>query len=205
MHPYLEHLGIGRELQEWLAPHLLFNSAGNLIFPYHNEQEIFTVASHRIPNAVVCWAAASRPLSQVKYVVIGHSALELVAWAHLHRSAYTYDDILLIATGSSLSFDKRRYLQQTAAGKTALLVFSNDLLGAIWDIKIAAALKRQAVSVSLDSGKVQIIFRHRLYSVPEANLSLNAFSKICGYRFTTATSKPHAHITWLDFLQAGTI
>jgi len=189
MNAFLTRLGIRPEIQDWLAPYYHTDDMGNLCFPYGNDTEIYGMAFHRVPLKGGCWKAGAENLAD--QTVLCSSAMEAIAWLNCHT--VNLDQLLLIATCSKIS------LPSLPASKK-VLVFGNDLLGNVCDLKAASILAGQPVRISVEQNTVYITFRHRRFSLPAETFSLNAFQRISGYRFPVKTSKPRQHSSWLNQL-----
>lgn len=189
MNAYLTRLGIRTEVQEWLAPYYYTNDAGNLCFAYAGDTEVYGLAFHRVPQNGGCWIAGAGNL--VSQTVICSSAMEAIAWLNCHT--VNLEHLQVIATGAKIS------LPPLPKSKK-VLVFGNDLLGRICDLKAAAILDRHPVEISMDGEELQISFRTKRYSLNAETFSLNAFERLSGYRFHSKTSKPRQHSSWLNQL-----
>lgn len=188
MNAYLTKLGIRPELQEWLAPYFT-NDAGHLCFDYQTGIEVYGLAFHRVPLTGGSWKAGAENL--ISQTVICSSAMEAIAWLNCHT--VNLDHLLLVATGSKISLPsltKSKYL----------LVFGNDTLGNICDLKVAAILSGHPVQIAIEDNTVYITFRHRRFCLPADTFSLSAFQRLSGYRFNVKTSKPRQHSSWLNQL-----
>ena len=189
MNAFLTRIGIRSEIQEWLAPWYHTDATGNLCFSYGNDTEIYGIAFHRVPLSGHYWMAGSESL--VSKTVICSSAMEGIAWLNCHP--VNLDHTLLIATGSKIALPSLPKRKQ-------VLVFGNDLLGNVCDLKAAAGLAGHPVEISIADETVYITFRHRHFHLPATTFSLNAFQKLSGYRFNVSTSKPRQHSSWLNQL-----
>ncbi|MGZ3943316.1 MAG: hypothetical protein ACXVJB_00165 [Mucilaginibacter sp.] len=187
MNAYLTRLGICPEIQDWLDPYYSINDAGHLVFDWQTDTEIFALAFHRVPNNG-CWTAGTAN-GLIRQIILCCSAMEGIAWLNHHP--VNLDHIQLIATNTFGRLPKANYT----------IVFADDLLGRIYDLKAAAALAGHSVIVSVDQEIVRITFRFRRYQLPFETFSLNAFERISGYRFKNVkSSKPRRHSSWLNQL-----
>ena len=203
MHPYLDWLGINPQIQTWLAPSFQSDAAGNILFKYGNETEIYGIGFHRLPANEEFWQAGAQNIATVKKVIICTSAMEAIAWLHFHAPAFTdLDSLLLLSTGSALTLAKRARLSALGKHKSYVLATENSLLGAVMDLSIAAAIRRKPISIRHDAEYLDIFFRNQAYRVQAEHFSLNAFSKQAGFRFRCGTSKPTDHLNWLQLLLA---
>jgi len=204
MHAFFQWLGIDPQIQSWLEPFTESDAAGNLLFKYDNEAESYGIRFHRVPVTNGMWLAGPPQMAVIKKIVICSSAMEAVAWLHFHAATLRgLDDILLMATGNSLSYAKRAAIGKLGEHKSYVLVNENSLLGTVMDLTVAAAIRRQPIAIRHDDGHMVILFRNKTYRVQADDLSLNAFSKQAGFRFRCATSRPLNHLSWLQLLLAA--
>ena len=189
MNAYLTRLGIRPEIQEWLASYYYTNDAGHLCFSYGSDTEIYGMAFHRVPLHGGYWQAGAENL--VSHTVICSSAMEGIAWLNCHP--VNLDHLLLIATGSKITLPALPKSKQ-------VLVFCNDLLGHVCDLKAAAILARHPAEISIANDIVYVNFRYRHFNLPTETFSLHAFQRLSGYRFNVKTSKPRQHASWLNQL-----
>jgi len=189
MNAYLTHLGIRSEIQDWLAPYYYTDAGGNLCFAYGDDSEVYGPGSHRLPLSGTYWKAGAGNL--VSQTVICSSAMEAIAWLNCHT--VNLDSLMIIATGSKISlpaFPKSK----------CTLVFGNDLLGCICDLKAAARLAGQPVEIRVSDNVIHISSRCRRFCLAADTFSLSAFERLSGYRFHVRTSKPRQHSSWLNQL-----
>ncbi|HEY2583322.1 MAG TPA: hypothetical protein VGI43_16035 [Mucilaginibacter sp.] len=204
MHPYLTKLGIRPKVQAFFLPHYSSDASGNLIFSYGAAVETYGMAFHYVPNTENFWLAGTGNLHLARQVFVTASAMEAIAWFHIHYAALSQTDgLLFLSTGATLCPEHFRKLHANKKGKKFCLLFGNDLLGKIYDLKAAALLCNQPVAVSIAGETVKVDFRSKTYSFAFDNFSLNAFEKQSGYRFNVRTSKPIHDNSWLDLLKAG--
>jgi len=203
MHPFLTKLGIRPEVQEFFSPYYSSDSDGNLVFPYGRYAETYGIAFHQVPATEFYWLAGS-DLALAREILICGSAMEAVAWLHIHFRAYnSTDGLLFLSTGTRPCGEHFHWLKAKMKGKRISLLFGNDLLGRVCDLKTAAALRNQPAAVSLDNKNVFVTFRSKTYSYSRELFSLNAFEKQSDYRFHVRTLKPKTANTWLDLLRSG--
>ena len=203
MHPFLTKLGIRPEVQEFFSPYYSGDRSGNLVFPYGRYSETYGLAFHHVPATENYWLAGS-DLALAGEIFICGSAMEAVAWLHIHYRAYNQtDNLLFLSTGTRPCGEHFFRLKQGIKGKRIALLYGNDLLGRVCDLKTAAALRNQPAAVSLDNENVTVTFRSKIYSCSRQCFSLNAFEKQSAYRFHVRTLKPKTANTWLDLLRSG--
>ena len=203
MHPFLTKLGIRPEVQEFFAPCYSSDGTGNLVFPYGRSTETYGLAFHHVPATESYWLAGC-DFAFAQEILICGSAMEAVAWLHIHYRAYnSTDSLLFLSTGTRPCGEQLYCLKKGIKGKRIALLYGNDLLGRVCDLKTAAALRNQPAAVSLDKDNVVVTFRSKLYSCTREGFSLNAFEKQSAYRFHARTLKPKTANTWLDLLRSG--
>jgi len=205
MHPFLTKLGIRAEVQEFFAPCYDTDRFGNLVFSYGRQYETYGMAFHATPTTESCWQAGNSDLACIREVFICGSAMEAIAWLHVHYAAFTRTDTLLfLAIGNKPGPEHFRCLEGRAKSRRISLIFGSDLLGKVCDLKTAAALHRQPAAVSAGDEQVTVTFRNDNYTFSYDAFSLNAFEKASNYYFKMRTLKPIGFNTWLDLLESRT-
>lgn len=203
MHPYLTRLAIRPEVQGYFRPFYACDEVGNLLFSYGNEFEHFGFAFHKVPLTETCWLAGNLNFAQVRFVIICGPAMDAVSWLNKKFNYYSsLDNLLFLSTGAAVQDAQVRWIREHLRNKEFLLVFGNDLLGRIADLKIAAGIRNLQVAVYLSGEEVLVSFRSRTFSFRQDAFSLNAFEKVAKYRFGMATEKPKNHTCFFDELKA---
>jgi len=203
MHPFLTKLGIRPEVQEFFSPYYSSDSDGNLVFPYGRYAETYGMAFHHVPATENYWLAGC-DLTMAREIIICSSAMEAVAWLHIHyRACNQTGNLLFLSTGTRPCGEHFYRLKGKMKGKRISLLFGNDLLGRVCDLKTAAALRNQPAAVSLDNKNIFVTFRSKTYSYSRELFSLNAFEKQSAYRFHVRTLKPMTANSWLDLVRSG--
>ncbi|CAM3797294.1 hypothetical protein MUGA111182_10330 [Mucilaginibacter galii] len=195
MNELLTRLGVPPALQAW------FDCEKETVFDYGGAKEIFAAGFHKVPTTVNLWLGGNRSASEV---VITHSVMEAIAFLTLHAGHYPRRDTLsFIATGNLPGMAQLQWIRQNFKKRKFTLVFGNDLLGALTDIKVAAGLKGQDTRLLLtgDDVRIQMKTQMRILSVPQ--VSLYAFEKAFGLRMGIRTRKPPVASTFLDQLKYG--
>jgi hypothetical protein len=207
MHPYLTRLGISPEVQEYFRPFYFSDDSGNLLFNYGDGQEHYGFAFHHIPVSDHFWMAGNLELLQVRHVILSDSALDALSW--LNKKAIFLsglDNLLFLSVGAGIRQSHLHWISKQLNGKACTLIFSNDLLGRIADLKLAAVLRKHPVNVYIDGNEQVIIsFRSRTHYFGQDSFSLNAFEKAAKYRFGICTDKPKNHLTFFDELKADAL
>jgi hypothetical protein len=203
MHPFLTKLGIRAEVQGFFAPWYDTDRSGNLVFPYGRQYETYGMAFHFVPTTEICWQAGNSNLAFIREIFICGSAMEAIAWLHINYPACTRtNNLMLLSTGNKPGPEHFRCLTGKAKSRRISLLFGNDLLGKVCDLKTAAALHRQPAAVSVGDEQVTVSFRNKNYTFSYDAFSLNAFEKASNYYFKLRTLKPKGFNTWLDLLKS---
>jgi hypothetical protein len=201
MHPYLTRLGIDPAVQANFAPFYYRDTSGNLGFAYHGDCEVYGLGFHHVPVTDDAWIAGPENFALVRQAVICSSAMEAIAWLNCHFTAFhSMDNLLFISTGSRVTSTKLDWIRRSLSGCKYGLLFSNDLLGKVCDLKAAAGLKGYPVNIRNHSNTLLINFRHQHYELGHETFSLSAFEQVSGFRFGVQTFKPKRHNSWLDQL-----
>jgi hypothetical protein len=190
MHPFLTRLGVAPAVQQFFEPYYTAGDTGNLVFEYGDEAEHFGFAFHRVPASGL-WQAGNSNAALIRYVFLCDSAMEAISFFSFHFHAFPQPAQCLFMAGEL----------QVFPGKTCSLVFSNDLLGRVRDLKTAAALGRQPLAISLSEETVLVRFRQKTYEIPQDQFSLSVFEKLSGFRFGIRVCKPKNAACWLDQLK----
>lgn len=204
MHPYLTRLGVRPEVQRFFRPFYQVDAIGNLLFAYGEEYEHFGFGFHRVPVTGELWLAGNLQLSQVRLVILSASALDAVAWLNKKLPAFpNTENLLFVSLGAGISEAQVLWIRKHLAGKQYRLLFGNDLLGRMADLKLAAALKGWPLSVFLaEKERITVDFRSRHFVFSQETLSLFSFEKAAGVRFGIATDKPKVYTTFFEELKA---
>jgi hypothetical protein len=205
MHPYLTRLGVRPEVQQFFGPYFSSDAVGNLVFPYGDSIEHFGFAFHRVPASTHFWIAGDTNFDMIRQVMIGASAMDAIAWLNQNYSTFSnMDNLLLLSTGTSLNAAHSQWIGQNLNNKIVTLIFSKDFLGRIVDLKLAGAIRRMPVAISLAEKEIQVIFRFKQYAFQQDKFSLSAFEKAAKYHFNIRTQKPKNFDAYFDLLKANT-
>lgn len=141
--------------------------------------------------------------NQVRQVIICESAMEAIAWMHFR--SYIFPEtarLLFLATGIQPNPAQFRKLANLMPACGYLLVFGNDLLSRIAELKAAACLRKLPLMIALDDETALVDFRLKTYNLPVSDFSVPLFEKHSRYRFKLKTAKAKTHNTFLQQLQA---
>src|SRR5215217_5659410 len=177
MHAYLTRLGLRPEVQTYFRPFYESDELGNLLFPFGDEGEHFGFAFHRLPLTDNCWLAGNLHFPQVSLVILSASALDAVSWLNKkYHSFLATQNLLFVALGAGISHAQLRWIRENFSGKKCLLIFGNDVLGRIADLKVAAALRGWPLSIYLAAdGQLLVNFRSENFFFSQETFSLAAF------------------------------
>jgi hypothetical protein len=201
MHAYHTRLGIHPNIQSFFEPYYHSDSKVNLCFNYGDDLETYGLAFHRVPLTPDCWIAGDWQIA--RQVIVCSSAMEAVAWLNCNSGYHPNPRTLLfIATGSQLNTEKLQLFREQRPQRKYGLLFSDDLLGRICDLKAAAALAGYPADVSVLNNNIHVVFRSRSFQIDCETFSLNAFGRLSGFRFNLPTLKPKGFISWLSQLEA---
>ncbi|MBD1395180.1 hypothetical protein [Mucilaginibacter glaciei] len=192
MNPILTELGVSEELQA-------FFQVTDLVFSYGQDTECFGENFHRVPATSNLWVAGNDLTTEV---VITHSAMEAIAYLTLNRHRYPRIDTLsFIAIGNLPHEGQLQWIRSGWLKKKHTLVFGNNLLGRLADIKVAAGLADRQVRLYWNSPHIRIETENSHHELTMDNLSLNVFEKAFGIRSGIRTYKPIKFDTFLDQLK----
>jgi hypothetical protein len=193
MHPFLTGLSVAPAVQEFFEPYYSTDETGDLVFSYGETAEHFGFAFHRVP-ACGLWQAGNPNTSMIRYVFLCDSAMEAIAYFSLNLHGFPHPALCLFIAGD---------LEFNFIGKSCALVFSNDLLGRVRDLKTAAVIRRQPLAITVKEETVLIRFRQSTYEISQEQFSLSAFEKLTGYRFGMRVNKAKNAPCWLDQLKSN--
>ena len=203
MLPFLTRLGISKDVQSFFLPFISVDEIGNLLFCYGDDFEHFGFAFHKVPATENIWMAGNENLSMISQVYICNSAMEAIAFLSFKAGLLTIrDNILFLGIGAKPYAAHIAWVLQHLPGRAYNLLFGNDLLGRISDLKFAAGINGLSVKVSFDQTNLVIKFRSKLYTLNPDEFTLNAFGKIAGHRFNIRTDKPKLHDSFLEQLKS---
>ncbi|MBS1527758.1 MAG: hypothetical protein JST19_19090 [Bacteroidetes bacterium] len=129
----------------------------------------------------------------IKQVLVCSNVSDAEAYLSIFHTRFDLHAVRFIALGNCIP----KTLTLPKAKIT--LLFDNDLLGKLWDIKIACLIRKKTVSISYDR---QFIFQlsDRQCRLNAEQVSLSAFEKNAGIRTGIKTAKGKGHTTFLQQL-----
>jgi len=194
--PYLERLGIRPEAQTFFRPFLTI-ACESLIFKYGNFVEHAGPDFHLVPVTEETWTAGE--IATARHVFISGSAMDAIAWLHFHYHVYPNQNLLFISLGASPS--KIQIESILRPGKQYHLIFSNDQLGALCDLKTASFIRKKPLRIIAGERHYIVTFKSKNYRL--AHLSLNALEKAARFHFNIPVSKPKRFNTFFEQLKHG--
>lgn len=195
MNQYLNQLGVPLIVQHFFEPYFSTSKPGNLLFAYGNAREHYGTGGHRPPlQAAVPWTAGTDG-GLITQVFVCSAAMEAIAYLSLHHARYRdLDALYFCAVGAAFPAD----LQLPKTGIT--LLFDNNLLGKLWDIKIACLIRRRTVIIQYHQNQLLFQANDRNFHLAPEKVSLNAFEIAAGIRTQIRTGKAKGHFTFLEQL-----
>ncbi|MDP9079956.1 MAG: hypothetical protein M3O71_21225 [Bacteroidota bacterium] len=196
MRSFLEGLEINQKVQSFFKKHLV-QTCEDAVFKQYNYFEHVSHDFHRIPLTEATWQAGNPELASD--IVICGSAMDAIAWLHFNQHKFkTLDSIFFIATGAIPTNIFAAPLQKHTSKKIHLL-YSNDPLGAICDIKTASFIRNTPVKILAEKEKFIVTFRAKTFVLEQ--LSLHVLEKAARFHFNIRTHKPKKHNTFYEQLK----
>lgn len=144
-------------------------------------------------QAAVPWTAGTEG-GFVTQTFVCSSPMEAMAYLSLYHTRYDLQTLGICCIGSSVP--KSVHLPKS---KTTLL-FDNDLVGRLWDIRIACLIRDKPVHIVYENQHCAFKLINRSFQLPVDQVSLSAFEKAAGIRTGIKTAKAKGHITFLQQL-----
>lgn len=192
MNALLTALGVPAVIQE-------FFDAGELLFDYGGHFEHYGMGFHRVPTTPHLWLAGN---ALTREVVIVPAAMEAIAYLTLNLHRYhDLDQLSLIAIGNVPCNGQLRWIRTRFPKRKYTLVFANELLGRLNDIRVAAGLKGKMVRFFNTTAGMQIEFNRVVYQLGTDEISLNRFEKVAALRTGCRTVKPKTFNSFLEQLK----
>ncbi|MBS7565579.1 hypothetical protein KHS38_14290 [Mucilaginibacter sp. Bleaf8] len=188
----LDHLGVPPEMQAY------FN-LNELVFHYGTDTEEFGNGFHKVPTTGNLWLAGPDVASEV---VITNSAMEAIAFLTLQRPRYPkLDHVAFIAIGNQLQPGQVDWISRHFPKRKFTLVFGNDLVGNMTDIKLATGLKGMRFRLLHVRHQTMIMNIEKLEIFEDSKITLSVFERAFGLRTGIRTRKPILHSSYLNQLQ----
>jgi hypothetical protein len=196
MNPLLTRLGISPEIQAF------FNISGRVSFDYGDQQEHYSDQFHVVPSTHNLWMAGNQ---NATHVIISYSAMEAMAYIMLKRHHYPrLEQLAIVAIGNRFHTAQSTWMRDNLQSRKFTLVFGNDLVGRITDIKLAAGIKNIPIRVFHSGCEIQIQCGNLLRVFDQEQISLHFFQEAFGIRPRFRTGKPVQSLAFLDQLRHDT-
>jgi hypothetical protein len=196
MNAVLTGLGIPLEIQAF------FNATADLIFDYGDQYERYDDGFHIVPSTKNLWFAGTQ---NATHVIITYSVMEAMAFITLNRHRFPrLEQLAFVVIGNRMHIEQGDWIRQSFPGRKIILVFGEDLVGHLTDIKLAAAIKNIAIRVLYKHGEIHIYRNNCLKVFDQYQISLHAFQEAFAIRPRFRTGKPVNSLTFLDQLKNDT-
>jgi hypothetical protein len=190
--PFLNQLGIPSDIQAYFK-------LGDLAFHYGTDREFFGDGFHFVPTTTNLWFAGAESALEI---IITNCAMEAIALMTIQRPRYPkLDTVAFIAVGNKLHFGQIDWIRSHFPKRKFTLVFGNDLLGNLTDIKLATGLKGLQFRLMHACHQTIILNTEKFEAFEDSKLTLSLFEKAFGLRTGIRTRKPLLHSSFLNQLQ----
>lgn len=194
MNTLLSKLGVPPEVQAFF--HIDVDA---LYFWYGDAFEHFGDDFHLIPTTTGIWMAGS---DSSREVIVTTAAMEAVAFLAVNMHRYRDMNLLtFLALGNLPCPVHFKWMLDKFPNRKFTLVFADDLLGRLFDVRVGAALHKKQTRFVLADNLVHITCEGVQYDLEAETLSLNAFEKASRLRTGVRTFKPKEFNTFLDQLK----
>lgn len=175
--------------------------ANGAVFDYGDCIEHFGQDFHRVPVTKNLWLAGDQTATQA---IIGTSAIELIAFLSLRKTQYPkIDMVALIAIGSKWHVEQAAWIRDNFCKRKFTLVFGNDYLGRITDVKMACALKEKIILIHRNQNETVFLCGTRQCVISNDTVSLYALERAMGWRSGISCPKSKQNINFLEELKNG--
>jgi hypothetical protein len=191
MNSILKRLGVPPDIQA-------FFNCPELIFNYGGDAEHFGLDFHRVPTTRHLYLAGAQVSREL---ILTSSVMEGIAFLTFNIHHYpTLENLSVIALGNLPHTTQLNYISAGWQKNKINLVFGNDLLGRLTDIKVATGIRNKTADLYTYGDQVAIEYNHIHYRFSDT-LTLNKFEKTTGFRSGFCTGKPKKFNTFLDQLK----
>lgn len=192
MNPVLTALGITEDIQS-------FFGSEQLLFTYGAHYEHYETDFHRVPTTPHLWMAGD---VITREVIITPAAMEAIAYLSLNRRRHrSFSNLTFIALGNLPHDGQLNWIRKHLPQRKYTIVFPNDLLGRLADIRIAAALKGISVSFRYLPAGIEVQYNRLTLRFGEDTISLSSFEKAASLRTGCRTVKAKQFNTFLEQLK----
>lgn len=171
------------------------NDKGEVVIEYLSKD------LHLTPSTDGIWLVYKGFPSQVKHLLLCHSATDILCFCHFNTGWLKSSDSVafaalgLIASSGQLLFLKRLFLNATVH-----LLFDAGITGRVSDCKVALWLKDKDATFAINGDDLHIFNNQNKFKIPIKRFSLNRFEKMVGTRSGVRTHKPkHGFNSYYDF------
>lgn len=209
--PLLSVLGVGLGIQRLFFNSLHFDHAGRLVFNYYvnedlKDRELFGFKTVKLACTNGLWFAGDQ--HKPSNIFLFFSAMEAVAFAHLNTSKFNgFNRCLFVALGVRPSKQQTDLLKKQFKECKFHTVFSNDLIGKVYDCKASLWLTNKDCSFTLVNDFVSITAVTdkefpKTTSIGRSRFSYFSFHRQFGKRSNIKTHKPNDknHLSFLSYL-----
>ena len=209
--PLLSVLGVGLSVQRLFYNSLHFDHAGRLVFNYYandelKDSELFGFKTVKLACTNGLWIAGDQ--HKPTNIFLFFSAMEAIAFAHLNNSKFNgFNHCLFVALGVKPLKQQIDLLKKQYKGSKFHTVFTNDLIGKVYDCKASLWLTNKDCSFALGNDIVTVTAvtgnePARTVNIGRSQFSYFSFHRQFGKRSNIKTHKPSdkKHLSFLGYL-----
>ncbi|WP_457272249.1 hypothetical protein [Pedobacter sp. UYEF25] len=127
--------------------------------------------------------------------------MEAISFSSINLHKFqSLESLLFIAVGNKISHEQINWIKSRLTGRRIGLIFSNDVLGQISDVKIALALSNLGARISIIDERIMVKFKEKTFFLNQSNFSYSAFCKATNFRSHIRTFKSKSHVSFLEQL-----
>lgn len=210
--PLLSKLGVGQSVQRFFYKTFYYDQAGRLVFPYQyngqsKDNEVFGFKTVRLACTNGFWSAGDH--HQPSNIFLSFSAMEAIAFAHVNYSKFNgFSRCLFVALGVKPTKPQILFLKRRFKNSNFHTVFSNDLIGKIYDCQASLWLSNKDCTFCLNDNLITVTAiaddksTQKAVSISRGQFSYFAFHRQFGKRSNLKTHKPsdRQQFSFLSFL-----
>lgn len=207
--PLLSVLGVGLAVQRLFNNSLHFDHAGRLVFNYYangdlKDSELFGFKTVKLVCTNGLWFAGDQ--HKPTNVFLFFSAMEAIAFAHLKSSKFNgFSRCLFVALGVCPSKQQIDLLKKKFKESKFHTVFTNDIIGKVYDCKASLWLTNKDCSFALGNDIVTAVTNatpFKTVSINRNQFSYFSFHRQLGKRSNIKTHKPSdkKYLSFLGYL-----
>ncbi|MBB6131500.1 hypothetical protein [Mucilaginibacter lappiensis] len=191
-------MGIAAHVQGYFAGSYRVTAAGDILFPYGDDSEVYSPSGHTCPETEALWIYGCE-LSQAKEIVLGWCAMEIIAFLNQRQGRFTaLHTTCFIATGIHITEKKQIWIKDNLKGKKIHLLYPGTLIGAMIDIRVACLVANITLEVSFQDNLIHVVYQGVIFTITPERLSLHVLKKILRVKITARTWKQGRQITFLE-------